>query len=140
MADQLAVEIVTQQGLVYQGTVDSLVAPGVSGYFGTLPHHAPLIAELGVGELRLRTGTEWQQFALSGGIFHLAERRAVVMADAVEPVAGIDVARAREALRRARERLKESHQDPHIDVTRAQLALVRALNRLRVAGAPSIDR
>lgn len=140
MADSLAVEIVTQEGLVYQGVVDSLVAPGLDGYFGTLPHHAPIIAELGIGELRLRQGASWQQFALSGGIFHLAERRAIVMADAVEPVDGIDVERAREAVKRARERLNQSHDDHSIDVTRAHLALMRALNRLRVVGAPSIDR
>ena len=140
MADRLHVEIVTQEGVVYEGQVDSLVAPGVSGYFGTLPHHAPLIAELTVGELRLREAEGWQQFAISGGIFHLAERRAIVMADAVEPVAGIDVERARAALRRARERLQPGRRPPNLDVGRAQLALARALNRLRVAGAPAIDR
>ena len=49
MHTKLAVEIVTHEGVAYQGEVDGLVAPGVDGYLGLLPRHAPLIAELGIG-------------------------------------------------------------------------------------------
>jgi F0F1-type ATP synthase epsilon subunit len=61
------------------------------------------------------------------------------MADAVEPVAEIDAARAREAAQRARDRLRRGPRDTEVDLSRAQLALTRALNRLRLSGPTSID-
>jgi len=135
MVNQLHIEIVTHDGITFEGEADGLVAPGLDGYFGMLPHHAPLIAELGIGDLRVRRGTDWQHFAISGGILHLRDGRALIMADAAEPAEAIDVARARAAVDRAKERLAQRG-GPDIDLHRAEIALVRAVNRLRVAGDP----
>jgi F-type H+-transporting ATPase subunit epsilon len=132
MAKKLHIEIVTHDGIVFQGEADSLVAPGVAGYFGMLPHHAPLIAELGIGDLRLRQGAHWRHIAISGGILHIRDGRVVVMADAAELAQDIDVTRARQAVERARQRLTR-RRAPDIDTNRAEVALTRAVNRLRVA-------
>ena len=136
MAHQLHIEIVTHDGITFEGDADGLVAPVVDGYFGMLPHHAPLIAELGIGDLRVRQGRDWRHFALSGGILHLRDSRALIMADAAERPDEIDVARARAAEVRARERLAQ-RKAPEVDLNRAEIALVRAVNRLRVAGVSS---
>lgn len=133
MAAKLHVEIVTPAGPRFAGDVDGLVAPAREGYLGVLPHHAPLIAELLPGELRLRQGDQWLRFAVSGGILHVAGGKAAIMGDAVETAEQIDVQRAQEALDRAQQRLEKYHSDPAIDVQRAQGALARALTRLRVA-------
>ena len=45
----LQLEIVTPERLAYSDTVDSVVLPGAEGEMGVLPHHAPLLATLGVG-------------------------------------------------------------------------------------------
>lgn len=132
MAKHLSVEIVTHDGVVFSGDADGLVAPGLDGYFGMLPNHAPLIAELGIGDLRLRHGQKWEHFAISGGILHLRDGQALVMADAAEAATAIDIQRAEEAAERARQRLAQRG-SAGIDVTRAEIALTRALNRLRVA-------
>ena len=52
----LLLEIVTPERLAYSGEVDSVQLPGSEGELGVLPHHAPLIATLGAGELRIRKG------------------------------------------------------------------------------------
>jgi len=135
---KLKVEIVTNHGVVYRGEAEGLVAPGLDGYFGVLPRHAPLIAALGVGEVRVRHGDQWDRYALSGGIMHVRDREAVIMAEAAEHADRIDVERARAALARAQERLRSGHNGPDTDVARAQLALARAMNRLMLAG-PGID-
>lgn len=137
-AGKLQVEIVTPQGLVYRGEADGVVVPGVEGYLGILPRHAPAIAELGVGEVRLRRDRDWQRYAISSGVVHVRDRVAVIMAEAIEPAESIDVERARRAAERARERLRLRF-GGDIDVQRAQFALARALNRLKVSGA-GIDR
>ncbi|MEN6304147.1 MAG: ATP synthase F1 subunit epsilon, partial [Armatimonadia bacterium] len=98
-------EIVTPEGPIYTGEVDGLVAPGINGYFGLLPNHAPLIAELGIGDLRLRQGTEWQHFAVAGGMLHIRDGKVTIIGDAVERAADIDIKRAEQAAERARERL-----------------------------------
>lgn len=135
MHKQLHVEIVTPEGPTYTGEVDGLVAPGVNGYFGLLPNHAPLIAELGIGDLRLRQGTQWQHFAIAGGMLHIRDGKVTIIGDAVERAADIDVERAEQAAERARERLAHRGQ-LDIDPVRAEIALTRALNRLKVAGRP----
>lgn len=133
MRKTLTVEMVTPEGVVFAGEVDGLIAPGVDGYFGLLPNHAPIVAELGIGDLRARQGTKWQHFAVSGGILHLREGEVTVIGDAVERATDIDVERARTAADRARERLAR-HAELDIDPIRAELALMRAVNRMRVAG------
>ena len=130
MRTKLSVEIVTHEGVAYQGEADGLVAPGTDGYFGLLPRHAPLIAELGVGDLRLRHKDQWEHFALAGGILHVRDGEVVIMADTIEKADAIDVDRARGAADRARERL--TTRTPDTDLRRAELSLLRAVNRLRV--------
>jgi F-type H+-transporting ATPase subunit epsilon len=133
MANQLHIEIVTHDGITFEGEADGLIAPGTDGYFGMLPHHAPLIAELGIGDLRVRLGSDWRHFAISGGILHLRDSRVLIMADAAEPSDAIDLERARAAMDRAKQRL--AHRGAgDIDMQRAEVALVRAINRMRVAG------
>lgn len=130
MRTKLSIEIVTHDGIAYQSEADGLVAPGVDGYFGLLPRHAPMIAELGIGDLRVRHGTEWEHFALAGGILHIRDGNVVIMADTIEKAAEIDLDRARAAAERARQRL--TTRAPDVDLRRAEIALVRAMNRLRV--------
>jgi len=130
MRTKLSIEIVTHEGVMYQGEADGLVAPGTDGYFGLLPRHAPLIAELGVGDLRLRHGDKWEHFALAGGILHVRDGEVVIMADTIEKAEEIDFDRARAAIERARDRL--ASRTPDTDLRRAELSLLRAVNRLRV--------
>jgi F-type H+-transporting ATPase subunit epsilon len=54
-------DIVTAERVVFSEDVDVVVAPGVEGQLGILPHHAPLMTMLMPGELRVRKG--W------GGVF-----------------------------------------------------------------------
>ena len=52
-------EIVTPQKAVYSGEAEALMLKGESGYFGILAGHAPLIARLAPGKLKLtRDGKE----------------------------------------------------------------------------------
>src|SRR3972149_5224854 len=61
-------DIVTPERLVYSDEVDEVVAPGSQGELGILPHHAPLLTTLGLGELRIRKGGSEESFAIIGGV------------------------------------------------------------------------
>lgn len=108
------------------------MAPGAEGYFGVLSRHAPMVAELRVGELDLvDEHGQRRVFAVAGGILEVQRDGVIVLADAVEAAQDIDVARATAARSRAEERLRSRASD--VDPARAQAALQRALNRLRVS-------
>jgi F-type H+-transporting ATPase subunit epsilon len=132
-------DVVTPDRVVLSEEVASLVAPGAQGYLGVLPHHAPLVTELGVGTLSYRTTSGNQAaLAVSGGFMEVGRERTTVLADAAERAEEISVERARRARDQARERLQAlgEHAEP-AERAEARAALERATNRLRVAGTPS---
>jgi F-type H+-transporting ATPase subunit epsilon len=123
-------EIVTAERVVFSDEVEVVVAPGVEGQLGILPHHAPLMTILLPGELLVKKGGEEFFLAISGGFLEVRPDRVIVLADAAERVEEIDIARAEEAKRRAEERL--THPTAEVDMARAEAALRRALTRLQV--------
>jgi len=126
----LKLDIVTAEGVVYSDEVDVVVAPGIEGQLGILPHHAPLMTTLQPGELRVRKGGEEFSLAISGGFLEVRPDRVIILADAAERAEEIDVRRAEEAKRRAEERLQQP--TPEVDVAKAEAAMHRALARLEV--------
>ena len=127
----LKIDIVTAERSVYSEEVDMIVAPGIEGQLGILPHHAPLMTMLQPGELLLKKGGDEISLAVSGGFLEVRPDRIIVLADAAERVEEIDVARAEEAKRRAEQRLEQ--RPPDMDTTRVEAALRRAIIRLSVA-------
>ncbi len=125
-------EIVTPDKVVFQGDATSFSAPGVKGGFQVLFDHAPLLSAIGIGALKVKNpdGAD-TLFATSGGFVEVKNNKVVVLADTVERIDEIDVARARDAKDRALGRLRA--RDPGIDIERARAALMRATNRLRLA-------
>jgi F-type H+-transporting ATPase subunit epsilon len=123
-------DIVTAEREVFSDDVDEVVAPGVEGQLGILPHHAPLMTMLLPGELLVKKGGEEFYLAITGGFIEVRPDRIIVLADAAERVEEIDIARAEEAKRRAEERLAERAEG--VDMVRAEAALRRSLVRLRV--------
>jgi len=132
MPPRYELTMLTAERELYQGRVESLVAPGAEGYFGVLARHAPMIAELTTGELSVvdEEGSR-RFFAVSGGFLEVEWDQVTILADAAEPADEINMLRARQAQERAQRRLRS--RDPNVDLARAEAALRRALNRLRIA-------
>ena len=124
-------DIVTAERVVYSEEVDIVVAPGVLGQLGILPHHAPLMTTLEPGELKVRKGGEEYSLVISGGFLEVRPDRIIVLADAAERAEEIDIARAEAAKERAQQRL--THPTPEVDLAQAEAALRRSLARLKVA-------
>ena len=127
----LRLDIVTTEHSVYSGDVDMVIAPGVLGQLGILPHHAPLMTALTPGELIVRKGKDEQILAIGGGFLEVRPDAVVILADSAERAEDIDEARAIEARKRA-ERLLAERGRPGLDEARAEMALRRALSRLTV--------
>jgi F-type H+-transporting ATPase subunit epsilon len=132
VADRLTLEITTPMRLVVSDTVDEVIAPGVEGYFGVLPGHAPFLTTLGVGVLTYRIGRDEFHLAMSGGFAEVRNDKVIILADSAERPDEIDRARADRARERAERRIG-GRSEEEIDFVRCQAALTRALTRLQVA-------
>jgi F-type H+-transporting ATPase subunit epsilon len=127
-------QVVTPERVLYEGEVESLVAPGMEGMFGILANHMPFLAALRPGPLRFRDaeGREWLM-AITGGFFQVFQNRATVLADAAEFAAEIDLEAAQRELEEARELLRRALTEKQIDVEAVQEAMERTRARIRVA-------
>ena len=127
----MKLEIVTAERLVYSDEVDVLVAPGIDGELGILPHHAPLLTVLKPGELRLVKGGEDTYMAVSGGFMEVIGNKVTILADTAEREDEIDLQRAEEALKRAQEDVAATASE--MDLERAMAAMRRSQAHLVVA-------
>ncbi len=128
----LELEIVTPERQAYADTVDSVVLPGTEGELGVLPHHAPLVSTLGIGELRIRKGGVEESFAIVGGFLQVLPDKVVVMAETADMASEIDVEKAQQARAEAERALQEGYHEG-ADLAAARAALQQALLRIRVA-------
>ena len=122
----IRLDIVTAERAVYSEDVDMVIAPGVQGELGILPHHAPLMTTLQPGELRIKKGGEEISLSITGGFLEVRPDRIVILADAAERVEEIDITRAEEAKRRAQDTLA-GKRGPEFDGARAEAAIRRSL-------------
>ena len=125
--------VVTPERQLLQETVVEVIIPGLDGELGILPGHAPLITELGIGELRYRTAANSEPIPLAilRGFAEVLPDRVTVLAETAERAHEIDLSRAEAALARAQKRLASS--DTNIDWDRASIALQRAVIRIQIA-------
>ncbi|GAB4406807.1 MAG: F0F1 ATP synthase subunit epsilon [Thermodesulfovibrionales bacterium] len=130
MENKLRLEIVTPHGLVFSGDVDEITAAGTDGEFGVLPGHAPFVTTLKIGMLTYKKDNEVGYFFVNSGYADVGPDRVTVLADSAERSEDIDVERAKEAMKRAEERLRQAEK---IDFARALASMERATIRIQVA-------
>ena len=127
----LTFELVTPDRAVVRESVDEVQLPGSEGYLGVLPGHTPLFTALQVGELWFRQGDATTFLAVAFGFAEILPDRVTVLAHVAERAEEIDIERAKEAERRARDRMAKSAVE--IDFERARISLMKSLIRLQVA-------
>lgn len=130
MAITMHVDIVSAEQEIYSGTAEMVFAPLSTGEVGVLPRHAPLIARMKPGEVRVRTSNnEELQFYVSGGILEVQPHVVTVLADTAVRAKDLDEAAVLAAKQRAEEALKDRKDD--IDYAKAQAELAQAVAQLR---------
>ncbi len=140
LPDSIQLIVVTPERQLLRETVIEVTVPGQEGELGVLPGHAPLMTELGIGELTYRKATSSQATSLAviRGFAEVLPDRVTVLAETAERAEEIDVNRAEAARARAEKRLASN--DTNIDWDRASVALARAIIRIQIVrryrGAP----
>jgi F-type H+-transporting ATPase subunit epsilon len=141
LPESIELVVVTPERQLLRESVVQVTLPGADGQLGILPGHAPLITELGIGEMNYRAKSgDSGTLAIISGFAEVLGDRVTVLAETAERPEEIDVSRAEEAKKRAEQRLASASSDPNIDWGRAAIALQRSLIRIQVArrrrGAP----
>ena len=127
--------LVTPEGAAFEGEAEMLIVPGAAGEIGVLARHAPLVAMLKAGEIRVKAGGEWQAFAAGPGYFKVQQDRALVLVDDAVRAEEIDVEEARREAEEAKALLERIDAgDEEHDRWRVEQRLRHAENKLAVAG------
>jgi len=127
-------KIITQERLIFdEGGIDSVTARGVDGEMTILSRHAPLIAALDFGVVRVRRAGTEEVFAVGGGVLQVDEDHMIILADSAERSDDIDMTRAEEARRRAQKMMEEGAPADPSAVAALESAIKRANLRVKVA-------
>jgi len=128
----LRVSVTTPQKTWVFDKVNTVSAPGIMGGFQILINHAPMIAQLEIGEIKLNLSEKTHLYATSGGFLEILNDQVSLLLESCEQATEINVNRAEASAERAKERLHSKSED--VDISRAEAALARALNRIKIAG------
>ena len=122
-------EIYTPYGKYLDAFVEEIVVPTEEYVLGILANHSSLVAKVRTGKLEIKKDGDKAIYAITEGLINVKKDGVTILVNTIERKDEIDIDRAKEAKRRAEERLKEPL---NIDVERAQKALIRANNRIEI--------
>src|ERR1700729_1684590 len=109
---QLAVRLVTPDRILLDATADAVELPSMSGYLEALYGHAPLLAELGAGEVRLHGGNSGdQKFFVAWGFVEVLPERVTILAETALHPEEIDKAEAQQELQAGEKMWQEAGDD-----------------------------
>ncbi len=125
MAKTIQVDIVSAEQAIFSGAAEMVIAPGEGGELGIMPEHAPLLARIKPGIVRVLTGNgEEEVIYVSGGMMEVQPDRVTVLADTSVRAHDLDEAKAMEAERRAKDALV--NRSGALEVAKAQVELAEA--------------
>lgn len=137
MADvrTFSLSVVTPEGAAFEGEAERLVVPGADGEIGVLARHAPLVAMLKAGEIRIKSDGQWTSLAAGPGFFKVQKDRAIALVDDAVRAEDIDVEQTRREVEEARAALERAEAgEEGLDRWQAEQRLRHAENKLEVAG------
>ena len=122
-------EIYTPFGKYFDRNFEEIIVQSDDYVLGILPNHAPLIAKVKTSKMYIVQSGEKKCYAIGEGLINVSKDGVVLLLESIESKDDIDIERAKDAKRRAEERLALR---VDIDIERALRALNRAKTRIDV--------
>jgi F-type H+-transporting ATPase subunit epsilon len=85
----MKLDIITPERKIFEGDVYGIVVPGAEGYFELLDNHAPLVAAIGKGKLKVladKAGKDTEEYLVSGGFVEMSNNKTMVLLEGAETV------------------------------------------------------
>ncbi|MEA4919570.1 MAG: ATP synthase F1 subunit epsilon [Clostridiaceae bacterium] len=130
MSKSFSLTVLTPEREFYKGPAESLIIESIDGELCILADHIPMVAALGVGELKIKTEEKVLSAFHSEGFLEVHGDSTTVLLQACEWPEEIDINRAKEALERAEARLEQQRNVQTL--ARSKIAMSRALMRIKV--------
>ena len=124
-------KIVTPSGIYQEVEVNQLNLRTTAGQEGILAHHMPLASGIEISEMSYIIDKQRHIFAIGGGFIYVNDDETKIIANSIESKEEIDLNRAKEAKRRAEQRIKEVTEKT--DLLRAEIALKKAITRINLS-------
>jgi F-type H+-transporting ATPase subunit epsilon len=132
MSDELILEVVTPEKMVFSGKVDEVTIPGTEGDFGVLRGHEPFLTFVDIGELYYLASGKKTYYAVNTGYAEVTGSKVTVLIETAERAYAIDKDRANKAKEKATAGLSQLTKE-HDEYEKMRLALARAINRISIA-------
>ncbi len=131
MGNTIELEIVTPEKKFYSGPAESIIMPAIDGQYGVQPGHEPVVTALEPGTVRYCVDDVWNEVVVSMGFAEVMPDYVVLLVDTAERPDEIDRARAKRALERAEERMRQKQSIQEYYHSKA--AIARAMARLKAS-------
>ena len=138
MAMTLHVDVVSAEESIFSGTAEFIAVPAEMGEVGVYPRHAPLLARIKPGSVRIKlanTNEPEQLIFVAGGYVEVQPHVVTILADRAVRSKDLDEARALEAKRAAENALRDRTSELEYATAQSQLAEaiaeLQAIERLR---------
>jgi F-type H+-transporting ATPase subunit epsilon len=129
MSETFHFSLVSPEREIYAGEVAHVVCPGTEGEFGVLPHHAPFMATLKTGVLRILGGTAEEKVFIRGGFADVTPAGLTVLAEEAIDLASLDPGQIAAELATAQATLDvaaDAHNRDHAQAAVDRLTLIQA--------------
>jgi F-type H+-transporting ATPase subunit epsilon len=132
MADELMLEIVTPEKMVFSDKIEEVTIPGAEGEFGVLRGHEAFLSAVDIGELNYIKDGKKTYYSVNNGYAEVTSSKVTILIETAERSDGIDKDRALQAKDKAESRLSQmTKEDVEYEIMRA--ALARAIARINAA-------
>nr|NP_848066.2 ATP synthase CF1 epsilon subunit [Adiantum capillus-veneris]Q85FL4.2 RecName: Full=ATP synthase epsilon chain, chloroplastic; AltName: Full=ATP synthase F1 sector epsilon subunit; AltName: Full=F-ATPase epsilon subunit [Adiantum capillus-veneris]AAP29398.2 ATP synthase CF1 epsilon chain [Adiantum capillus-veneris] len=127
----LSLCVMAPNRIVWNSEVREIILSTNSGQIGILPNHAPLLAALDMGVLKIRSDKQWSAMALMGGFAMIDNNRVIILVNEAERASEIDPEEARKSFQTAQAELAEA--EGRRKLIEANLTFKRAKARLEAS-------
>ncbi len=125
MADKLKFNLVSPERELMSAEVNQVDIPGTEGWIGVLPNHAPLMATLAPGMVKIRTGSDEKRIFVRGGFAEISPAGLTLLAEEAMPAEELDADAIARRIRHAEEDLADA------DTDEKKLAAQQSLDRMK---------
>lgn len=131
MVNSFKLDLVTPLARILSEEVNFVMLRTTEGDMGILPNHAPFVAGLATGEMKVRNNGQEKFYYISGGFVEISDNVVTILADEAMDVKDIDLEAARKEAQIAKEKLERIAED--MDIANVQKTLTQALTKVKLA-------
>ncbi|MBN1467956.1 MAG: ATP synthase F1 subunit epsilon [Fusobacteriaceae bacterium] len=125
------IEIVTPLEKVYKGEAEFVKLRTIVGDMGILAKHAPLVSELVMGEMTIRTeDRNEEKYFVSGGFLEISKDKTIILADEAINIKNIDVVQAQKEAEELKAKIAKMKEEK--DLAQAEKSLQESLMKVQL--------